>query len=470
MQTINHQTSINQTRSLPLLYRSAGQSFGPTSPLSGRKKRGVRVLRAGGRADGGRFACGSCRCDRGGLAGASEARTNCAGWGLEHLVDLRGSWRGVKPGRGGMGALARGGRQRQPNCFGRADGVPIAATLMVEGSVGLAGDCAEREPADLRTVEKKVWYGRTGCRLRCFRARSRTDCGGPTFGAAWVDELAAFRNFKETWEQSAIWLAVGQASAAGYHDDAAAGQIFARALEARGEDVVVTKGSDVRESARIWRRRFSAKLSRRTRGRGLAAKNYSRNCLTDTPGALWSDDLLEENRRTKAEVPSNCRRVVVGVDPAMSDGQRRFGRVRPCRRGAWRRRSWLSAGRSFAAKCRRSIGRGEAIRLYHKWGADRIVAEIKSGRRRWSQQTLRTVDPNVELQGCSCAKRGKTLRAEPVAALYEQHRVITSARSRSLKINCAAYAAGSSSSPDRLDSLCSSRLSELMLGADATMV
>ena len=54
-------------------------------------------------------------------------------------------------------------------------------------------------------------------------------------------------------------------------------------------------------------------------------------------------------------------------------------------------------------------------------GADRIVAEVNNGADMVGA-TLRMVDPNVAFTAVH-ASRGKVVRAEPVAALYQQGRV-----------------------------------------------
>jgi phage terminase large subunit-like protein len=62
-----------------------------------------------------------------------------------------------------------------------------------------------------------------------------------------------------------------------------------------------------------------------------------------------------------------------------------------------------------------------AIRLYREHKADRVVAEINNGGE-MVEATLRMVDPNVAFTSVR-ATRGKVVRAQPVAALYEQQRV-----------------------------------------------
>ena len=62
-----------------------------------------------------------------------------------------------------------------------------------------------------------------------------------------------------------------------------------------------------------------------------------------------------------------------------------------------------------------------AIAAYRTHRADRIVAEVNNGGDMVGA-TLRMVDPNVAFTEVR-ASRGKIVRAEPVAALYDQGRV-----------------------------------------------
>jgi phage terminase large subunit-like protein len=62
-----------------------------------------------------------------------------------------------------------------------------------------------------------------------------------------------------------------------------------------------------------------------------------------------------------------------------------------------------------------------AIAAYRTHKADRIVAEVNNGGD-MVEATLRVVDPNIPFTAVH-ASRGKVVRAEPAATLYEQQRV-----------------------------------------------
>lgn len=91
-----------------------------------------------------------------------------------------------------------------------------------------------------------------------------------------------------------------------------------------------------------------------------------------------------------------------------------------------------------------------AIKAYHDFGADRIVAETNNGGD-LVEALLRTHDKLIPYQKVHAA-RGKIARAEPVAALYEQQRVFHCGIFLELENEMTSYEAGRPS-PNHLDAL-----------------
>ena len=97
-----------------------------------------------------------------------------------------------------------------------------------------------------------------------------------------------------------------------------------------------------------------------------------------------------------------------------------------------------------------------AIAAYATHRADRIVAEVKNGGDMVGA-TLRMVDRNVAFTAVR-ASRGKTVRAEPVAALYQQGRVHHTGTFPQLEDQMTNFTsdidrAAAGYSPDRVDAL-----------------
>jgi predicted phage terminase large subunit-like protein len=148
----------------------------------------------------------------------------------------------------------------------------------------------------------------------------------------------------------------------------------------------------------------------------LGRQELNAEILEDVEGALWSMALVDKNR---VIVHPDLRRVVVAVDPSTtanndSDetglivvgvGVDGHVYVLEDQTGIMSPNQWGVL----------------ACRLYHKHGADRIVAEVNQGGD-MVELIIKQADPNISYQAVH-ASRGKVTRAEPVVALYEQGKV-----------------------------------------------
>jgi phage terminase large subunit-like protein len=84
----------------------------------------------------------------------------------------------------------------------------------------------------------------------------------------------------------------------------------------RRPDVHVTKGKTSDNAANLAETFMSAIVSR-YEGTRLGREKLNAEILDDCPGALWSRDLIESCRIPRGAEP-DMRRIVVGVDPAIS--------------------------------------------------------------------------------------------------------------------------------------------------------
>lgn len=134
--------------------------------------------------------------------------------------------------------------------------------------------------------------------------------------------------------------------------------------------------------------------------------------LTDVPGTLWPMERIDAARAASAP---DLTRIVVALDPSGSDGM------------GGDSQGIVVAGLGVDghvyvledATCNMSpAGWGaRAVDRFKHWGADLIVAEANYGGA-MVESTIKTVDNNVPVKLVS-ASRGKHIRAEPIAALYE---------------------------------------------------
>lgn len=168
--------------------------------------------------------------------------------------------------------------------------------------------------------------------------------------------------------------------------------------------------------------------------------------LSEIDGALWSRELLDRTRLSSPRRP--LERVVVGVDPAVT-GENDYTGIVVCGRdgdGEY----YVLADRSLKGT---PLSWSRAVvSAYHEFGADRIIGESNNGGD-LIELALRGVDENISYKKVT-ASRGKMVRAEPVAALYERGRVHHLGLFPDLEDQLTSYVPGHfPGSPDRLDAL-----------------
>lgn len=171
-----------------------------------------------------------------------------------------------------------------------------------------------------------------------------------------------------------------------------------------------------------------------------------------SPGALWKYEWIAEHRlpmEARADVLKNARRVVVGIDPAVTSTEHSDENgIIVCARGA-DNNAYVISDRSMRGSPLAWATR--AIAAYDECGADRIIAETNQGGD-MVLHTLRTVRHDVVVDGVT-ARRGKALRADPIASLYEQGRVFHVGSFPELEAQMLSWVPGEGDSPDRIDAL-----------------
>lgn len=195
---------------------------------------------------------------------------------------------------------------------------------------------------------------------------------------------------------------------------------------------------------------------------------------TEVNGALWASEdrtaadgkIIPGLDSQRVETPPDMARVVVAVDPSGTKGDGGGDDIGIVAAGIG------VDGRGYVlgdATCQLSPdGWGRrAIETFHRHGADRIIGERNFGGA-MVEYVIRTADKNVPFREVH-ASRGKIVRAEPVAALYEQGRVSHVGQFPDLEDQMCNFTANGfvgEGSPDRADALVWA-LTELMLGDSA---
>lgn len=175
----------------------------------------------------------------------------------------------------------------------------------------------------------------------------------------------------------------------------------------------------------------------------------------DSENALWKRTTMINPYRVTNIDPGELDRIVVAVDPAVTSGERSDETgivavgIKKGRRGA-DSHYYVLEDRSM--KGTPGEWANMACEVYWFYEADRLVAEVNNGGD-LVETVIRNADPQVAYKSVR-ATRGKILRAEPAAELYERGLVHHVGEHVQLEDQMCNYTgAVDEDSPDRLDAL-----------------
>jgi len=290
--------------------------------------------------------------------------------------------------------------------------------VMIFGQSGiLACSPPDRMPKWEATRKRLVWEN--GAVAQVFSAHDPDSLRGPQFDAAWVDELAKWKKGRETWDMLQFSLRLGDSP---QQVVTTTPQNVAVLKEILAQRSSVTTSAPTTANRAFLAPSFLAEVTAKYGGTRLGRQELEGEVLSDREGALWSEALLEAAQIDEAPSPD---RVVVAVDPPVTGhkgsddcGILVVGAVTQGPPQDWR--ACVIADESVSGASPQTWAKS-AIDAYHRYGADRLVAEVNQGGD-LVEAVVRQNDPLVSYRAVR-ASRGKVARAEPVAALYEQGRV-----------------------------------------------
>ena len=327
--------------------------------------------------------------------------------------------------------------------------------VMIEGTSGLN--------AVARTGERPTWRAGSrelifpgGARAFVYSASAPEGLRGPEHHFAWCDELAKWRRGEAAWDNLMMGLRLGRSPRVCVTTTPRPTRLMRRVMASAA--LVETHGT-TRANAHLPPG-FVAAIEDSYGGTRLGRQEIEGELIDDVAGALWTRALIEARR---AAFLPDIVRVVIGVDPPAGIGGDACGIVAAAlgRDGhayiiedastvGMRPEGWARAVAACAART----------------GADRVVAEANQGGE-MVRSVLAAADTVLPVTLVH-ASRGKTTRAEPVAALYERGKVWHAQAFPALEDELCGMVAGGGyegpgRSPDRADALVWA-LSELMLG------
>ncbi|MCK8483823.1 terminase family protein [Aliiroseovarius sp. S2029] len=388
-------------------------------------------------------------------------------WALDHQLPPDGDWRSwvIMGGRGAgktragaewVRAEVEGSSPLDP---GRSHRVALVGEtidqvreVMIFGDSGiLACSPLDRRPEWQAGRRRLVWPN--GAVAQVFSAHEPESLRGPQFDAAWVDELAKWKKAEDTWDMLQFGLRLGDHPRQCVTTTPRNVGVLKAILN---NPTTVTTQAPTEANRAYLAKSFLDEVRSRYANTSLGRQELDGVLLEDVEGALWTVAGLDAARIT-GDLPE-FDRIVVAVDPPVTGhkgsdacGIVVAGVMAQGAPGNWRAVVLEDASVSAASPTQWAEA---AIVAMQRHGADRLVAEVNQGGD-LVESVIRQIDPTVPFRAVR-ATRGKSARAEPVAALYEQGRVSHAASMPALEDEmCRMTMQGyeGKGSPDRVDAL-----------------
>lgn len=331
--------------------------------------------------------------------------------------------------------------------------------VMIEGVSGLLAIHPRHERPEWQVSRRRlVWPN--GAVAQGFSAEDPESLRGPQFGAAWADEVGKWRQAEAAFDMLQFTLRLGAAPRQVITTTPRSIPLLKRL--ASDPATALTHAATLKNAYNLAPD-FLSGIVGRYQGTRLGRQELDGEFIDDNPDALFPRGMIETAR--VAEAP-DCTRIVVAVDPPA--GGKRAGGCGIIAVGLGRDGHAYVLGDASVDGARPDVWAARALATYHRFEADALIAEVNQGGA-MVEEVLRAADSAVPVTPVR-ATRGKTLRAEPVAALYAQGRVRHAGAFPALEDEMANFGPDGQSngrSPDRLDALVWA-ITALLLTGDGT--
>lgn len=321
-----------------------------------------------------------------------------------------------------------------------------AREVMIDGVSGIRRIGPARLRPDYEASRRRlVWPN--GSIGQVFSSEDPDSLRGPQFHFAWSDELAKWKYVEAVFDMLQFGLRLGDAPRQIVTTTPRAIPLLGQLIAAPG---TVTTRMRTADNSRHLAPGFLAGLAARYGGTRLGRQELDGELIADREDTLFRRAMIETCQRPGP--PPSLRRIVVGVDPPAGAGRGSCCGIVVA--------GLAETGEGVVlADCSveglSPTGWAAAVTAARRrFAADRVVAEANQG-----GEMVRTVltglDPTLPV-ALVRATRGKFTRAEPVAALYEQGRILHAGRFPALEDQMADFGPDGLSggrSPDRLDAL-----------------
>ena len=288
-----------------------------------------------------------------------------------------------------------------------------AREVMVEGVSGVLAVHRRWERPQWTPTRRRIEW-ENGAVAQVFSAEEPDALRGPQFSAAWLDELAKWRHAEATYDMLQFGLRLGERPRQVVTTTPRPIGLLKKLMDDKRTAVT---HAETRVNAYNLAPHFLDTVVARYRGTRLGRQEIEGEIIEQRPDALWKRAAIEACR-VPAAPP--LQRVVVAVDPPGSarPGADACGLVAA---GRGQDGCFYVLADDSAPGLSPHAWATKAIALWRRLAADALVAEGNYGGD-MVRAVIAEADRNVPVMMVR-ATRGKYLRAEPVAQLYEQGRV-----------------------------------------------
>jgi len=322
-----------------------------------------------------------------------------------------------------------------------------AREVMVEDVSGLIAVHASHErPQWIASRRRLEWTN--GAVAQAFSAEQPESLRGPQFSHAWCDELAKWRQADAAFDMLQFALRLGSRPRQLVTTTPRPLALLKRLI---ADPATLLTHAGTKANAYNLAPEFLDHVLTRYGGTRLGRQEIDGEIIEERVDALWSRGLLESCR--VATAPEYLSRIVVAVDPPASSSKHAdaCGLIAA---GITEEGTIYVVADETCSGLSPSGWARKAVALWRRLCADGLVVEVNQGGE-MVKTVIAEVDRTVPVTAVR-AHRGKYLRAEPVAQLYEQGRVKHAGVFPALEDEMCDFGPdglSSGRSPDRLDAL-----------------
>lgn len=323
--------------------------------------------------------------------------------------------------------------------------------VMVEGVSGLLSvHPRDERPTWWPTRRRLEWPN--GAIAQVFSAEDPESLRGPQFAAAWLDEVGKWRYAEETFDMLQFGLRLGASPRQTVTTTPRPTALLRRLVS---DPATAITRSATRDNAYFLAPSFLESIVKRYAGTRLGRQELDGEMIAERNDGLFKRQTIEAGR--VVHPPVRLVRIVVAVDPPAT-AHRRSDSCGIVAAGMGEDDELYVLDDATLGSASPKTWAERALALYHEREADALVVETNQGGDMVAV-ILHDLDAGVPVTNVR-ATRGKMLRAEPVALLYEQGRVHHVGAFPALEDELcdfgptkSGFGLSSGRSPDRMDAL-----------------